>query len=284
MTQKCSNQLTQSEPTNSPPNQQQYANAEKFNARIRLHAQCATNKYPWPLWVFDQFEKKEKLKILELGCGTGMLWQVNATRIPLDWDITLSDFSEGMLKETKDRLKTLKFEFKYEVINAESIPYPDNNFDAVIANHLLYHVPDLEKALAGIARVLKPGGKLYSTTVGKNNMLEMKQLVTEFTHDQKYQEVLGTIESNFSLDNGTEYLNRYFQAIHIVLYQNRLCINDAELLAEYVLSCNGLKPGVEVLNPGRAGEFKDFVQNMIKTRDQIVITTESGMFICEKGQ
>ncbi|MEZ4608117.1 MAG: class I SAM-dependent methyltransferase [Deinococcales bacterium] len=65
-------------------------------------------------------------------------------------------------------------------IDAEEIPFADNSFDAVIANHMLYHVADRPKALGEIARVLKANGKLYATTVGERHMGELTVLVNAF--------------------------------------------------------------------------------------------------------
>ena len=260
----------------------QYANSAKFNARIQLHAQCSTNKYPWPLWVFDQFEKKPNLKILELGCGTGLLWQVNGPRIPGDWEITVSDFSEGMLQQTRQNLQSLRNQFHYALIDAETIPFSDEPFDIVIANHMLYHVPNLNQALFEIGRVLKPDGTLYASTIGANNMREMKQLLYQFLQNHSYEEALGSVETKFSLDNGKDILKSYFQDIRIIGYENSLSITEPKLLVDYILSCNGLKPGVEVLPEYRTKEFLGYVENLMNVNGQILITTESGMFICKK--
>jgi len=54
-------------------------------------------------WVFDQFNLAAKSRILEVGCGPGLLWLQNVARIPEGWDITLSDFSPGMLDEAANR-------------------------------------------------------------------------------------------------------------------------------------------------------------------------------------
>ncbi len=62
--------------------QAQYQDASRYNARVALHARFATNPRPWPAWVFDQLEELEGRRVLELGCGTGMLWQVNARASP----------------------------------------------------------------------------------------------------------------------------------------------------------------------------------------------------------
>ena len=94
-------------------------------------------------------------RILELGCGSGLLWKSSIDRIPAGWKITLSDLSPGMLDAAWRNLVVTGRTFQFKEIDAQSIPFEDETFDAVIANHMLYHVPDRGKALAEIKRVLK---------------------------------------------------------------------------------------------------------------------------------
>src|SRR5713226_344769 len=65
----------------------QYKNAANLNARIALHRRFSMNKYEFQRWVFDQFSIPAEGRILELGCGPGHLWRINADRIPEKWDI-----------------------------------------------------------------------------------------------------------------------------------------------------------------------------------------------------
>src|SRR5690348_5746292 len=154
----------------------QYKNSEKFNARVMLHARFSINKYGWHRWIFDHFKLSQGARVLELGTGPGYLWQSNRDRIPEDLQITASDFSPGMVEEAKHNLAWGKV-FDFQVIDAQSIPYEDAFFDAVIANHMLYHVPDRPKALGETRRVLKPGGRFYASTVGEHHMAEIEDLI-----------------------------------------------------------------------------------------------------------
>src|SRR5437868_570166 len=56
--------------------------------------------------------------------------------------ITLSDFSPGMLQEARQNLAGSPQSFSFQVIDAQSIPLDAGSCDCVIANHMLYHVPD----------------------------------------------------------------------------------------------------------------------------------------------
>ena len=85
-----------------------------------------------------------------------------------------------MIDESKRNLANSGRPFNHEVVAVQSIPYADATFDAVIANHMLYHVPDLEKAISETRRILKPTGKLFNATNGKNHMRELYELEAKF--------------------------------------------------------------------------------------------------------
>jgi len=146
---------------NSSLIQEQYANSKNFATRVELNRRFGTNPYRWTSWVFDQIKFPERARVLELGCGNALLWRSNLLRIPNDSHIILSDFSEGMLKDAKNILNAALDKFQFKIINAEQIPYFNGLFDIVIANYMLYHIPDLEKALSEISRVLKTSGTFF---------------------------------------------------------------------------------------------------------------------------
>lgn len=121
----------------------QYKDASNLNARIRLH-RFSTNPRAWYSWVFDRFKFASESRILELGCGPGNLWVENAHRVPQTWDVTLSDFSPGMVREAQQKLSESRRDIKFQVIDARQIPFEENSFDAVIAILVMHHVPDVE--------------------------------------------------------------------------------------------------------------------------------------------
>src|SRR5437764_1240500 len=136
---------------------EQYRDAGNLQARAAIY-RFATSNVSWPRWVFDQFKLPVDACILEIGCGYGGLWKANADRIPPNWRLALSDLSRGMLDEARASLTTVSTRFV--LADAQALPFRDAHFDAVIANHMLYHVPDLPRAFDEIRRVLAPIGKL----------------------------------------------------------------------------------------------------------------------------
>ena len=157
----------------------QYKNADNLRARMALHERFSTNKEDFARWVFDHIEAPQEAHVLELGCGPVNLWVKNRERIPQGWRITLTDLSPGMLEEAKRATETLDATSDYRVADAQAVPFEDGTFDLVVANHMLYHVPDELKAVAEIRRVLKPGGRLYAATNGREHMSELQTFITE---------------------------------------------------------------------------------------------------------
>jgi ubiquinone/menaquinone biosynthesis C-methylase UbiE len=67
----------------------------------------------------------------------------------------------------------------FDVIDAQAIPYAGASFDAVVANHMLYHVQDRPRAFSEIRRALKPGGQLFVATNGQDHMAELWAMVMQ---------------------------------------------------------------------------------------------------------
>jgi ubiquinone/menaquinone biosynthesis C-methylase UbiE len=250
---------------------EQYQDESNLNARIQLHDRFSTNKYGWHRWVFDQLSLSPEGYILELGCGTGRLWLENLNRVPRGWEITLSDLSPGMLLEAQQNLHDRQRYFEFAVIDAQAIPLEDESFDAVIANHVLYHVPDRTKALLEIRRVLRPGGRFYASTIGQSHLQELHELVSRF--DARADPWGGDLSESFCLENGLDQLSEWFSRITLHRYEDALVITEAEPLVAYVLSS-----AAKSILAGGELEFTKFVEQELALHDTIYVTKDSGMF------
>ena len=150
---------------------QQYANANNLNTRISIHDKYSTNKMGFGNWIMSNYRIDEKMKVLELGCGTGDMWKNSQSLIKACSKLILSDFSEGMVATTKSNIGNYE-NTEYKVIDIQEIPYENETFDVVIANMMLYHVPDIYKGLNEVRRVLKKGGHFYCATYGEHGIIE----------------------------------------------------------------------------------------------------------------
>ncbi len=257
---------------------QQYRDSSNLDARVALHERFSTNPQEWHPWVFDQFDLPATARVLELGSGPGWLWRNNADRIPAGWEVTLSDFSPGMVETAQAALAGCNANLRFERIDAQSIPFEDGRFDAVIANHMLYHVPDRPKALAEIRRVLKPGGRLFAATNGKEHMRELDTLIRAFNPAIIYE--FASDANPFRLENGGELLGQFFAPVELRLYENDLHVTEVEPLVAYAFSMGSLSQGDLA---GREDEFRTFVTaEMAKRGGAIDIDKHTGLFIAHK--
>ena len=112
-------------------------------------------------------------RMAECGCGTGSMWQ--GMCLPDGCRLTLTGFSAGMLDTA--RANTAHLQADYALVDAQDIPYPDAAFDVVIANMMLYHVPDIVKALREIRRVLKPGGTFIASGIIEGRQDEVRAAI-----------------------------------------------------------------------------------------------------------
>ncbi len=103
------------------------------------------------------------MNVLELACGTGMFTYILADKVN-SWKAT--DFSENMVKEAKAVAKKHKVihGLSFSVEDATNLPYEDERFDAVMIANALHIMPNPEKALAEIKRVLKKDGMMFAPT------------------------------------------------------------------------------------------------------------------------
>ena len=253
---------------------EQYKDSSRLQARARLHADYNRNPYGWFEWQFDLYhDLPENARILELGAGVGWLWLKNMRRIPSGWNITLSDFSEGMVAEQRNNLAPLPHPFQFEVIDIQDIGFPDHSFNAVIANNMLYHVPDRPKAIAEMRRVLKSGGTLFTATNGEHHLQEMHHLMAHFGFQTS--DYLGGFESvtGYTLENATEQLQAFFEQVELHRHDDSIVLTEPQPLIDYILSFP-IK-----LAPERVEEMRTFVESEITHKGKFLITKDMGVLI-----
>jgi SAM-dependent methyltransferase len=249
----------------------QYKDSANLDARVAIHQRFSTNPYGWFKWVFDTLLRlPEDAKILELGCGPAYLWTENISRVPAAWNVTLSDLSSGMLDAAWRNLVVTGRAFQFKEIDAQSIPFEDETFDAVIANHMLYHVPDRPKAIAEIKRILKPGGRLIATTVGESHMKEMMAWYAR-VHISKVWE---SFANSFTLENGFEQLKPCFPELSVSRYEDNLEITGIEPIMAYIRS--GIR--VSELSEDELISLQHDLESELKEKGKIFITKDSGLF------
>ena len=98
-------------------------------------------------------------RVLDIGVGPGLLARELGETVGTRGKLSGIDQSQAMLHMTRERCADLDHA-DFELADACDIPYPDESFDVVVSTQVYEYVPDMKRALAEAARVLKPGGRI----------------------------------------------------------------------------------------------------------------------------
>lgn len=252
---------------------QQYMDSSNLDASIKLQDRFSSNRHGWYKWTFNNIKLDKKYKVLEIGCGNGALWSKNINLLDKDISITLTDVCEEMINSAKKSLSNYSDIFDFQIVDPYNIPFENESFDLVIANHILFYMKDVDKVLNEIKRVLKVGGYFYSSTIDSKNMKELESLVKGFNSNIKISEE--KISSNFGLENGEGILSKHFCQIKKYLYEDKLVINDAKGILEYIYSIPG---NIIELIDTKKKDFEKYVDSNINKHGNIYITNNQVLF------
>jgi ubiquinone/menaquinone biosynthesis C-methylase UbiE len=115
--------------------------------------------------VLAQLDGLEQSTVVDLGCGTGQLTQRLMRRFP-DAEIVGVDVSDGMLTEAAGRLRQVGGDAQPLVrADALHLPFAASSVDLVVCTESFHWYPDQAAALAELARVLNPGGRLLIASI-----------------------------------------------------------------------------------------------------------------------
>lgn len=219
---------------------QQYRQPDGLQARMYLHRAYGTHADSWTKWVYDQMGLSGGMSLLEVGCGTGALWQEQGHRLPADCRLVLSDLSPGMLAASKSSLADVPQSVFYRG-DAGCLPFADGRFDIVAAHHMLYHVSDLPTTLQEMRRVLRPGGWLFAATNGINHMRELHDLLAQSGNLPDQATVIKANDSArlFGLESGIAPLEKVFARVERVDFVQHLQVRAVQPLMEYIYSMWG---------------------------------------------
>jgi SAM-dependent methyltransferase len=171
----------------------QYADDANLRARQAIWRDVEGVDPKHVLW--QALEAWQPRRLLEVGGGQGEL----AERIERELGARVSfvDVSPGMVELARAR------GVDAQVGDVQELPFADGSFDTVVAAWMLYHVADLDRALAEIARVLTPGGALLAVTTSVDHIAELRSLVG-------YAPLRSDM---FTRESGEEHLRRHFREV-----------------------------------------------------------------------
>jgi SAM-dependent methyltransferase len=162
-------------------------------------------------------------RVLEVGCGWGELaeWLARDTAA----QVVAVDLSERMVELARAR------GVDAQVGDVQELPFADGSFDVAVAAWMLYHVPDLDRGLSELARVLRPGGILVAVTNSRYHLLELRELVGS-----------GPSTLSFNRENGEELLGRHFARVRREDVNGRVEFASRGEVEEYVRASIAMSP------------------------------------------
>jgi SAM-dependent methyltransferase len=246
------------------------ATTARLDARLALHQRFSLTPIPWPQWVYDQVSLRGGELVLELGAGTGVLWEHNRDRLPEGVRLLLTDTSPAMCAA----LRTLQVPVRGVVrADAAAVPLPDASVDVVIANHMLYHVPSPDVALAEMARVLRPDGRAYAATNGRAHMRELEELAASVGVDYAAMR----LHLPFSLDDAIGRMSRHFSSVELVRFDDALDVTEPDAIVGYLES-------VLALSDEQRERMADIVSARIRRDGSFRITKDAGLLHAQLGR
>jgi ubiquinone/menaquinone biosynthesis C-methylase UbiE len=142
-------------------------------------------------------------EILEIGFGTGL----NLAYYPYQVErITTIDANSGMQAIAEPRIRDSSIQVEYRVLNGESLPMPDHTFDSVVSTWTLCSIAKVDRAIAEIHRVLKPGGKFFfiehglssdpKVQIWQNRLTPLQKAIADGCHLNR--NIAQLVENHFS--------------------------------------------------------------------------------------
>ena len=193
---------------------EQYATEANLRARQALWIGAEGDDPKQVLW--RALERLQPRRILEVGGGQGEL--AERMQLELGAQVSFLDYSPRMVELAQARGIA-----DARQGDVQELPFDDGAFDAAVAAWMLYHVPDLDRGLAEIARVLRPGGALVAVTNSERHIEELRALLAYGSG----------FEMTFNSENGEEHLRRHFSSVERFDCVVRATVRDRATLVAY---------------------------------------------------
>ena len=177
-------------------------------------------------------------RVLDIGAGAGAYYECLKEQYP--------SIAYHALDQSPAILRLHPAREAVAIADAQYLPYADQTFDVVMANHMLYHVPDIEQAILEARRILKPRGVLIAATNSIQSMPEIHALFRRgmlllSTPGKVYSQPPLPAQTSFALENGTRILARYFYAVVRYDLPSMLVFPSVEPVMAYLESTRSIR-------------------------------------------
>jgi ubiquinone/menaquinone biosynthesis C-methylase UbiE len=250
----------------------QYTTDDNLAKRFAIH-RYTDNPIPWADWYVSLVKIPSGSRIADIGCGDGANWKGHESLVDAESTIDMIDLSPGMVKAAQSNLSGVSGNWHFSVADVVDLPFSDDTFDVVMANHMLYHATDVERAVAELARITKPGGIFLASTVGSRHMRQIREWAEAVALETLSD--FSDVVKRFGLVSGVDILKRHFADVRIHLYPGRLLVPSVEPVLDYIASME-LVDSPE--NTKRFDDLRRLLERELATHGRITIDKETGVF------
>lgn len=196
--------------------------------RIDIHTQYGSNNIDE--WMLDIIKLKKGMKILDVGCGAGKQCFSYHNFLNGDADITGGDVNEELLSQAKLENQKQKTGMKFiELDFNKRFPIDDNQFDFESCCFAIYYAEDIPFTIKEMHRVLKPGGRLFSS----GPMPENKQFFYEIIQEATGKEIPPMPGSSRYSTQILDAMKNTFSMVDIHIFENPLEFDSVEPFLAY---------------------------------------------------
>jgi ubiquinone/menaquinone biosynthesis C-methylase UbiE len=210
----------------------QYKDSVNLDIRKNFHKKYSSNPIRYTDWILSNINFFKGCRILELGCGTGSLWENCPELINSFSELVLTDISKGMIDIVKERFAG-RNNVRIQTMDVLDVPFENNAFDIIVANSMLYHVNNVDSALKNIYRILQNGGVFYATTFGKDGLLNY---INNAMFEIGLSDSRNIDDISFTLENGMDILQNHFLMVKQEPYDVHLEVTETLDLVDYIFS------------------------------------------------
>ena len=211
-------------------------NARALKQRIQSHEQYGANDLNQ--WIFDHFQLKEGLSVLELGCGTGKQTVPIAKMIGSSGQILAVDISQEALDSLFQSARELKLANRISLLCSgidgigKSI---QKTVDRVLSSYSLYYAESPDLVFRDLQRLLNPGGILFFCGPAKDNNDELKNFHYSLTGSRPPK---SGGAGEFMEETGPRLARELFAAVEMFSFENPLRFDSADVLYAYWAAYN----------------------------------------------
>ena len=268
--------------TKSYLKKKQYSTTKYLEARIKIH-QFTKNKYSFHEWILNNFDmsvfsKDRPIKVLDVGCGTGVFWKKNVQKLnQFKLDVVFTDFTQAMVDKEKENTKDIEGTKVYEIADVENLEKYYGKFDIVMCHNVIYHAQDKNNALNNLQKCLKDDSNSFCsiTTNSEKHMLNVYETGRNLDKNFPTDRIIDT----FTEEIADRLIPNYFKMDKRV-EEEELQVTDWDILMGFVAS--GVEPRGIKLVDNFYEKYKEIFENEMKSKGYFQIIKRSPLYICKK--